>query len=75
VKTNAEKFEVNLMQKIYAVVVEPQYAQPSVSQEAYTSLDKAQSFVELRGDKPVKQTDFYYIGRKYSYYIKELSVC
>lgn len=63
------------MKKVYAVVVEAQYSQPRVSQEAYTSLDKAQKFIETRSDAPIKQSDFYYIGKKCAYYIKELSIC
>lgn len=63
------------MKKVYAIVVEPQYAQPCVSQEAYTAFDKAQKFIEARSDAPVKQSDFYYIGKQCSYYIKELSIC
>lgn len=69
------EFEVNKVKKVYAVVVEAQYSQPCVSQEAYMSLDKAQKFIEGRGDTPIKQSDFYYIGKKCVYYIKELSIC
>lgn len=62
------------MQKVYALLVVPHYAPANISQVAYTTVDKAQNFIEHRSDSPVKQSDFYYIGRLNSYYIKELFV-
>lgn len=63
------------MQRIYVITVQPQYAFLKISQEAYTSIEKAQRFIESRSDKPKKITPYHYAGIKYDYYINELCLC
>lgn len=60
------------MKHVYVVMVHPEYAMPKVSSEAYDSLEKAQRFIEVRGDMPEKINAFSYKGRTYGYTIHEL---
>lgn len=57
--------------KIYIVVVNPGN---HISQTAYDSLEKAQEFIEERGDKPQKITDYKYQGNTYEYLIHDIIV-
>ncbi len=62
------------MKHVYIVVVHTEYAPPRVSQIGYDSLVKAQTFIESRADRPVKESDFLYKGWRHTYCIHELSV-
>lgn len=42
------------------------------SDEAYSSLEKAQRFVESRSDNPKAISPYYYESSEYRYYIDEL---
>lgn len=46
----------------------------TISSEAYTSLTKAQKFIENRSDNPIKLTEFKYQGDSYNYCIYELII-
>lgn len=60
------------MKHIYIIEVHTEYAMPKVSQEAYTSLDKAQDFIEHRSDEPKKVSEFRYESNRHTYLIQEL---
>lgn len=61
--------------KVYVVQVIPEASLGKVSQEAYTSLEKAQAFVESRADKPAKVTPWLYRTADFTdYLIYEVSV-
>ena len=62
------------MRHVYIVVVCAEYAMPVISQEAYSTLAGAQSFIERRGDRPEKVTDFLYKSNRYEYKIHELTL-
>lgn len=46
--------------RIYVVQVMPEASLGRVSQEGYTSLEKAQAFIESRSDKPTQVTPWHY---------------
>lgn len=60
------------MKHIFVVTVQPDYSMPKISQEAYDSLEKAQTFIENRSDAPRKLTDFQYESDRYEYLIHDL---
>ena len=62
------------MTYVFVVSVCPDYGMPRISQEAYTSLAKAQAFIESRGDHPERIDAFHYKGLMYGYTIRELSL-
>lgn len=62
------------MTHVYVVSVQPEYAMPKVSGEAYTALEKAQAFIERRSDAPRKISDFRYESSRYIYLIHELAL-
>lgn len=62
------------MKHIYIVVVQAEYSLPKVSQEAYSTLIGAQNFIEHRGDRPRKLTDFQYESDRCEYNIYELAL-
>ena len=48
------------MTKVYIVQVIPEASLGKVSQEGYTSLEKAQAFIESRADKPRMLSEYWY---------------
>lgn len=60
------------MKHIFVITIQADYSMPKISQEAYDSLEKAQTFIEHRGDAPRKLTDFQYESDRYEYNIYEL---
>lgn len=46
--------------KVYVVQVIPEASFGKVSQEGYTSLEKAQAFIESRSSKPTQVTPWQY---------------
>lgn len=54
--------------KVYVIQVVPEASIGKVSQEGYSSLEKAQAFVESRADKPKKLDDYTYKTDNYTYY-------
>lgn len=62
------------MKQVYAVMVWSEYSTPKISSEAYDSLEKAQRFIEKRGDLPERIDAFNYKGRVFGYTIYALSV-
>lgn len=48
------------MTKVYVVQVMPEASLGRVSQEGYTSLEKAQAFIESRSGKPTQVTPWHY---------------
>ncbi len=50
------------MKYIYIVVIQPEYAMPTINSTAYSSLEKAQQYVERRSDMPERINDFRYKG-------------
>lgn len=61
--------------KVYVVEVIPEASLGKVSQEGYTTLEKAQAFVEGRSDKPERVTPFHYRTADFTdYLIYEISV-
>ena len=48
------------MTKVYIVQVMPEASLGRVSQEGYTSLEKAQAFIGSRSDKPTQITPWHY---------------
>lgn len=63
------------MKHIYVVLVCSEYGMPKISQEAYTSLEKAQDFIRSRYDQVTQVNDFNFKGRRYGYTIHELNLC
>lgn len=62
------------MSRVYVVLIRSEHGMCRVSQEAYATLEKAQSFIRRRSDRPRQVDDFNFTGRSYVYYIHELSV-
>lgn len=61
--------------KVYIVQVIPEASLGKVSQEGYTTLAKAQAFVEGRSDKPRQITPFLYRTDDFTdYLIYEINV-
>ena len=46
--------------KVYIVQVIPEASLGKVSQQGFTTLEKAQAFIESRSDKPKKFTEYIY---------------
>ncbi len=63
------------MKYIYIVVIQPEYAMPTISSAAYNSLEKAQWYVEHRSDMPERVDDFRYKGRGCTYIIRQMALC
>lgn len=63
------------MNHVYVVLVCSEYGMPKISQEAYTSLEKAQKFIKDRHDWVTQVDDFNFKGRQYGYTIHELNLC
>lgn len=57
------------MTKVYIVQVIPEASLGKVSQEGYTSLEKAQAFIESRADKPRKQSEYWYCTENFTDYL------
>lgn len=57
------------MTKVYIVQVIPEASLGKVSQEGYTSLEKAQAFIESRADKPCKQSEYWYRTEDFTDYL------
>ena len=57
------------MTKVYIVQVIPAASLGKVSQEGYTSLEKAQAFIESRADKPRKQSEYWYRTEDFTDYL------
>lgn len=55
--------------KVYIVQVIPEASLGRVSQEGYSSLEKAQAFIESRSDKPVKQSEYLYRTTDFTDYL------
>ena len=55
--------------KAYIVEVIPEASLGKVSQEGYTTLEKAQAFIENRSDRPHKISDFIYETDDYTKYL------
>lgn len=62
------------MKYVYVVMARPEYEMPRLSQEAYTSLEKAQAYINSRSDSPIWLDDFNYKGRNYLYTVHKLSL-
>lgn len=45
---------------IYVVMYEPEAHMPKISQIGYTTLEKAQAFIESRSSNPKKVTEYLY---------------
>lgn len=45
-----------------------------ISQEGYSTLNRAQKFIEDRADNPIKLDDFRYQSKIHSYRIYEISI-
>ena len=50
--------------RVYVIEVCPEGGVSRISQEGYDSLEKAQAFVEGRGDKPQQLAPFHYCSGK-----------
>ena len=70
----SEKDEKLASTYTYIVIVACKDGTISVSQEAYNTLEKAQAFVEGRGDKPMKLREYCYQSEEYTYNIYEVKV-
>ena len=46
--------------RVYVIEVIPEASFGKVRQEGYTTLEKAQAFIESRSDKPKQVTPFHY---------------
>lgn len=55
--------------KVYIIEVIPEASLGHVSQEGYTSLEKAQAFVESRSDMPTKQSEYLYRSADFTDYL------
>lgn len=55
--------------KVYIVQAVPEASLGRVSQEGYTSLEKAQAFIESRADKPARITPYLYRTADYTDYL------
>lgn len=55
--------------KVYIVQVIPEASLGKVSQEGYSSLEKAQTFIEGRADKPQKVAPFMYRTEDFTDYL------
>lgn len=65
------------MTKVYVVQVMPEASLGRVSQEGYTSLEKAHAFIESRSDKPAQVSPWLYRstdGNDTDYLIYEVRV-
>lgn len=67
--------ELTAFTYVYAVTAQTEYGLPKLSGECYRSLEEAQKFVESRGDKPKKVTDFKYSSARWEYQIHEMQIC
>ena len=54
---------------VFVVEVIPEAGVGRIGQEAYTTLEKAQAFIESRSDHPVKQTEYIYRTTDFTDYI------
>lgn len=63
------------MKHVYVVLVCSEYGMPKISQEAYSSLEKAQDFIRNRYDQIMQVDDFNFKGCQYGYTIHELTLC
>lgn len=55
--------------RVYIIQVIPEASLGRVSQEGYTSLEKAQAFIESRSDKPTKQSEYLYRSTDFTDYL------
>lgn len=55
--------------KVYIVQVIPEASLGKVSQRGFTTLEKAQAFVESRSDKPEKFTEYIYRTEDFTDYL------
>ena len=60
--------------RVYIVTVVDANGVEKVSQEGYTTLEKAWAFIERRSDKPKRVNAFRYRSPERSYLIYEISV-
>ena len=61
-----------MFKRIYVIKVEFSDGTCKNSEDAYTTLEKAQKLIESRGDAPEKITSMKYQGEKCIYFIDEL---
>lgn len=55
--------------KVYIVQVIPEASLGKVSQQGFTTLEKAQAFIESRSDKPEKFTEYIYRTEDFTDYL------
>lgn len=55
--------------KVYIVQVIPEASLGKVSQQGFTTLEKAQAFIESRSDKPEKFTEYIYRTEGFTDYL------
>lgn len=60
--------------KVYIVAVVSKAGYDAISQEGYSSLEKAQAFIESRFDRPEKVTPFRYRAPERNYLIYEVTI-
>ena len=60
--------------RAYIVEVRSKAGYGAISQEGYLTLEKAQAFIEGRGDRPVQVTPFRYRSSERTYLIYEIKV-
>lgn len=62
--------------KIYVILVlDNKFDTSKISQEGYTTLEKAQEFCKTRENKNIIESNPYtYIGDRYNYYIIEVNI-
>lgn len=55
--------------KVFIIEVIPEASFGKVSQEGYTSLEKAQAFIESRADRPAKMSEYHYRSSDFTDYL------